>query len=143
MINRTPHNMPQEDTEAAPAHAARLGSGAQHGHTSGWTWRLSAVQSSGLYRIGARGRNARTPAGFGDLVAKVKPAVISVRVKIDEDGDNSAVTQRDNGEQSGSPLDRFSKQFGFRIPNGMQRHQIVTGEGSGFFISARRLCRNQ
>ena len=78
---------------------------------------------------------AQTPAGFGDLVAKVKPAVISVRVKIDEDGDNSAVTQRDNGEQSGSPLDRFSKQFGFRIPNGMQRHQIVTGEGSGFFIS--------
>jgi serine protease Do len=80
---------------------------------------------------------ARTPAGFGDLVAKVKPAVISVRVKIDEDGDNSAVTQRDNeeGNQSDSPLDQFSRQFGFRIPNGMQRHQIITGEGSGFFIS--------
>jgi serine protease Do len=80
---------------------------------------------------------AQTPAGFGDLVAKVKPAVISVRVKIDEDGDNSAVTQRDNeeGNQSDSPLDQFSRQFGFRIPNGMQRHQIITGEGSGFFIS--------
>ncbi|HEY3796535.1 MAG TPA: trypsin-like peptidase domain-containing protein, partial [Bradyrhizobium sp.] len=79
----------------------------------------------------------QTPAGFGDLVAKVKPAVISVRVKIDEDGDNSAVTQRDNdeGNQSDSPLDQFSRQFGFRIPNGMQRHQIITGEGSGFFIS--------
>jgi serine protease Do len=80
---------------------------------------------------------ARTPAGFGDLVAKVKPAVISVRVKIDEDGDNNAVTQRDNeeGNQSDSPLDQFSRQFGFRVPNGMQRHQIITGEGSGFFIS--------
>src|SRR6185437_3553886 len=80
-----------------------------------------------------------TPAGFGDLVAKVKPAVISVRVKIDEDGDNNAVTQRDNGNEDGnqsdSPLDQFSKQFGFRIPHGMQRHQIITGEGSGFFIS--------
>ncbi len=31
----------------------------------------------------------QNPAGFADLVAKVKPAVISVRVKIDEDGDNS------------------------------------------------------
>ena len=47
------------------------------------------------------------------------------------------MTQRDNeeGNQSDSPLDQFSRQFGFRIPNGMQRHQIITGEGSGFFIS--------
>ena len=80
---------------------------------------------------------AQSPAGFGDLVAKVKPAVISVRVKIDEDADNSAVTQRDNeeGNQSDSPFDQFSRQFGFRIPKGMQRHEIITGEGSGFFIS--------
>ena len=79
----------------------------------------------------------QTPAGFGDLVAKVKPAVISVRVKIVEDGDNSAVTQRDNerDNQSDSPLNQFSRQFGFHIPNGMQRHEIITGEGSGFFIS--------
>src|SRR5579863_7499465 len=49
----------------------------------------------------------QAPAGFGDLVSKVKPAVISVRVKIDEDGDSSAVTQRDNdeGNQSDSPFD--------------------------------------
>jgi serine protease Do len=78
-------------------------------------------------------------AGFGDLVAKVKPAVISVRVKIDGDGDNMPVSQRDEGsnsDQSDSPFDQFSQQFGFRVPNGMpHHHQMITGEGSGFFIS--------
>jgi serine protease Do len=87
---------------------------------------------------------AQAPAGFADLVSKVKPAVISVRVKIDEDGGNAAVTQRDsdeNSDQSGSP-EQFFRQFGFRGPNGggfngmPRQHQMVTGEGSGFFISA-------
>ncbi len=83
---------------------------------------------------------AQNTAGFADLVAKVKPAVISVRVKIDGDGDNMAVSQRDGGgmdsDQSDSPFNKFSKQFGFGGHNGMpQRHQVITGEGSGFFIS--------
>ena len=88
---------------------------------------------------------AQAPAGFADLVSKVKPAVISVRVKIDEDGGNAAVTQRDsdeNSDQSGSP-EQFFRQFGFRGPNGgfgglngmPRQHQVITGEGSGFFIS--------
>jgi serine protease Do len=88
---------------------------------------------------------AQAPAGFADLVSKVKPAVISVRVKIDEDGGNAAVTQRDsdeNSDQSGSP-EQFFRHFGFRGPNGgfgglngmPHQHQIITGEGSGFFIS--------
>jgi serine protease Do len=84
---------------------------------------------------------AQAPAGFGDLVAKVKPAVISVRVKIDDDGGNALVSQRDSDgadpDQSGSPLDQFfSRKFGFGVPNGPpHRHRIITGEGSGFFIS--------
>ncbi len=83
---------------------------------------------------------AQNTAGFADLVAKVKPAVVSVRVKIDGDGDNTAVSDRDGGgmnsDQSDSPFNQFSKQFGFRGQNGMpQRHQMITGEGSGFFIS--------
>ena len=81
----------------------------------------------------------QNPAGFGDLVAKVKPAVISVRVKIDNDSDNTPVSQRDEGgnsDQSDSPFDQFSRRFGFQMPNGMpHRHQMITGEGSGFFIS--------
>ncbi|OKO85203.1 serine peptidase [Bradyrhizobium sp. NAS80.1] len=85
---------------------------------------------------------AGTPTGFGDLVAKVKPAVISVRVKIDQDNDKNAMMQQNRMDSDeDTPFDQFSRQFGFRLPNGMngmprQRHQMVTGEGSGFFISA-------
>src|ERR1700756_3937799 len=64
---------------------------------------------------------AHAPTGFADLVSKVKPAVISVRVKIDDDGLNTAVSERGSEEtdpdQSDSPFDRFFfKQFGFRGP---------------------------
>jgi serine protease Do len=70
--------------------------------------------------------------GFADLVSKVKPAVISVRVKIDSDDENGAMqNERMDSDQSGSPFQQF-RQFGFRMP---QRHEVITGEGSGFFIS--------
>ena len=88
------------------------------------------------------------PAGFADLVAKVKPAVISVRVKVDDSAKMMSMNPGDeNGDQSddngvipfapGSPMEKFFQQFGFQnMPNGMQRHhQLITGEGSGFFIS--------
>jgi serine protease Do len=70
-----------------------------------------------------------TPPGFADLVAKVKPAVISVRVKIEE---QSSAENDDNGAiPRNSPFYRF-----FFGPNGEQNKQVVTGEGSGFFISS-------
>src|ERR1700736_2527137 len=64
---------------------------------------------------------SQAPAGFGDLVAKVKPAVISVRVKIDDDGGNPMVSERDSDgadpDQSGSPFEQFfSRQFGSAVP---------------------------
>src|SRR5579884_4071445 len=85
---------------------------------------------------------AQHPAGFADLVAKVKPAVISVRVKIPASAAPAMMQDdQDNGDQQqipiqpGSPFDKFFRQFGqqFGMP---QRHQMITGEGSGFFISA-------
>ena len=74
------------------------------------------------------------PAGFADLVAKVKPAVVSVRVKIDRTNTTS-MNENGNGK---TPFDDFFRQFGFengRSP-AQPRHQMVTGEGSGFFITA-------
>ena len=70
---------------------------------------------------------AQIPPGFADLVSKVKPAVISVRVKIEEDGGNAAVIQREsdeNSDQSGSPFDQFFfRQFGLPGPQWFpQRH---------------------
>jgi len=74
------------------------------------------------------------PPGFADLVTKVKPAVVSVRVKIE--GAKTA-SMKENGNEK-TPFDQFFRQFGFENgPGGMQqRHQVITGEGSGFFISA-------
>jgi serine protease Do len=85
------------------------------------------------------------PAGFADLIAKVKPAVISVRVKVDQgatdgDGPNTSGEELQPFMQ-GSPFEKFFRQFGENGPRGferhsMQPHQMITGVGSGFFISA-------
>jgi serine protease Do len=80
------------------------------------------------------------PSNFADLVAKVKPAVISVRVKIDDSAKLTSMTQ--GGDDiipfaPGSPMEKFFQQFGFQnMPNEMvQPHEPIIGEGSGFFIS--------
>ena len=78
---------------------------------------------------------AQNNAGFGDLVEKVKPAVISVRVKIDDDGQNTPVVQQNDDDQQVSPFDQF-RRFGMPGRNAMPKHEVITGEGSGFFISA-------
>jgi serine protease Do len=107
----------------------------------GWTSAASA----------AAAETTQHPAGFADLVAKVKPAVISVRVKIDAANDPELMKEMhqnssQNGDsdqeavpfEPGSPMEKFFQQFGSQgMPRAEQpRHQFVTGEGSGFFISA-------
>jgi serine protease Do len=74
------------------------------------------------------------PVGFADIVEKVKPSVISVRVKIDRPADSNAGSDDDLPFPPGSPFERFFKRFG--MPNAPQGHQVITGQGSGFFISA-------
>jgi len=87
------------------------------------------------------------PAGFADIVAKVKPAVISVRVKVSNSAEPASL--QDDGDegaqqmpvQPGSPLDKFLQQFGQQFgrqfgPHAPQRRETITGEGSGFFITA-------
>ena len=79
------------------------------------------------------------PVGFANIVEKVKPAVISVRVKV-----TGGATMM--GFEGDSPLppnvERFFRRFG--LPEGLSpeqprtspRERLVTGQGSGFFISA-------
>jgi serine protease Do len=70
-------------------------------------------------------------AGFADLVARVKPAVISVRVKIED------VAQKASMERDGDGVHPFGRSSPFEMPNANpQRHRMITGEGSGFFISS-------
>src|SRR5580704_8192435 len=75
------------------------------------------------------------PVGFADIVEKVKPAVISVRVKIDRPAD-STLSNDDLPFPPGSPFERFFKKFGMpNMPNNPNGHEVITGQGSGFFIS--------
>src|SRR5208337_3219500 len=82
------------------------------------------------------------PASFADVVDRVKGAVVSVKVKIDEtnvsyDGDAEPAPNFPKG----GPLEKFFKQFGgrgFGERGGQEHEQPRTGmaQGSGFFISA-------
>src|SRR5580692_11812397 len=61
------------------------------------------------------------PVGFADIVEKVKPAVISVRVKIDQPA-NSNDSDDALPFPPGSPFEKFFRQFGTpNMPNG---HEI-------------------
>ena len=109
----------------------------------GQYWRSSA----GAAPASAAEFGMQRPVGFADIVAKVKPAVISVRVKVSGSADPALLHgSRDDDEeqiptQPGSPLDKFLHQFGDQFgqqfgPQAPRRHDTITGEGSGFFISA-------
>ena len=76
------------------------------------------------------------PTGFADIVEKVKPAVISVRVKMRADTQLSA--DDENPFPKGSPMEKFFKRFGMPegIPKAPRGRQFGQAQGSGFFISA-------
>jgi serine protease Do len=82
-------------------------------------------------------------ASFADVVAKVKPAVVSVRVKMNSDGDSdtNGMNHQENGnnqQQLPPDIQRFFRQFGMpNMPNGQrQQRHFSMAQGSGFFISA-------
>ncbi len=76
------------------------------------------------------------PTGFADIVEKVKPAVISVRVKMRADTQLSA--DDENPFPKGSPMEKFFKRFGMPegVPKAPRGRQFGQAQGSGFFISA-------
>jgi serine protease Do len=83
------------------------------------------------------------PESFAGIVAKVKPAVISVRVSIDGAADETSLRHNGSDDEAipfapGSPMQKFFQQFGDQDGQGdqPQAHQTIIGEGSGFFISA-------
>jgi serine protease Do len=105
--------------------------------------KLPAMSTSVAYA-----QNAQRPVGFADIVEQVKPAVISVRVKMDGGprlmGFDALPTPR---ATPGSPMDRFFRRSPDSavpnvpgLPDDLRRQapgrNLVTGQGSGFFISA-------
>jgi len=89
--------------------------------------------------LSEQARKLQAPVGFADIVEKVKPAVISVRVKVD--GGSQTNTLGSNDVPPG--LREFFRRFGMPdgpngsegMPRGRGRN-VITGQGSGFFISA-------
>jgi serine protease Do len=103
--------------------------------------------NSGLGASPAQAQGLQRPVGFADIVEKVKPAVVSVRVKMDG-GPRVSGFEGEMPFPKGSPMDRFFRQFGSPDDGnqgnpGNQGRQgtpggrnMITGQGSGFFISA-------
>jgi serine protease Do len=73
------------------------------------------------------------PVGFADIVEKVKPSVISVRVKMERSA-SPDLNDQEMPFPPGSPFERFFKRFG--TPNAPNGKEVITGQGSGFFITA-------
>lgn len=80
-----------------------------------------------------KARKATAPVGFADIVEQVKPAVIAVRVKVN----GNAQASRSDSDDLPPGLREFFRRFGAPdMPNMPRRNNRVTGQGSGFFISA-------
>ena len=79
------------------------------------------------------------PASFADVVEKVRPAVVSVRVKsVAEDASASGGEDQPFFDfPPGTPMERFFKQFRQQMPKGQRQQQgpAQMSLGSGFFIS--------
>jgi serine protease Do len=76
-------------------------------------------------------------AGFADLVASVKPAVVSVRTKTQMTP--QLMADDDSRPFQGTPFEKFFKEFdgrGMPWPKGNRQQDLVQGQGSGFFVSA-------
>ncbi|HLM40567.1 MAG TPA: trypsin-like peptidase domain-containing protein [Microvirga sp.] len=82
---------------------------------------------------------------FADVIEQVKPAVVAVKVKVqnvaarDDDNDNPGFSTPDL--PPGHPMERFFRQFrdgqrGDRSERGQRPRQFGQSLGSGFFISA-------
>jgi serine protease Do len=127
---------------------------------------LAGVPAYGPSAWAAAGKAIEAPAtetlapqnGFADLVAKVKPAVISVQVRYDNVARTASTNDNNNNNNNnvtpfGPGLRDFFRQFGFgntpNTPNGQFREfgfgetpnmpqvqRRTEAEGSGFFISA-------
>ena len=100
---------------------------------------LAGYPAALAQNLSEQAHKLQAPVGFADIVEKVKPAVISVRVKVDSGSQTTGL-----GSDDVPPgLREFFRRFGMPdIPNGpegMPRgrgHNMITGQGSGFFISA-------
>ncbi len=87
----------------------------------------------------AYAQTTQRPVGFADIVERVKPAVISVRVRME--ARQQPIPNVDEFPP-GSDMDQFLRRFfdregrdGGQMPRMPRGRSYITGQGSGFFIS--------
>ena len=99
-------------------------------------WNYPSAQAQNLTE---QAHKLNAPVGFADIVAKVKPAVISVRVRLEGTQTTGLASNevppglREFFRRFGMPGRRSMPQGG---PHGRGGHNVILGQGSGFFISA-------
>src|SRR5688572_10659002 len=104
---------------------------------------VDVFTSAAHAQVSTEVRKVEKPIGFADIVERVKPSVISVKVNIAEKSaskDDSPGNNEDSPFQPGSPMERFFKRFGGPdgLPPGLRGgprggRGPVSGQGSGFF----------
>ena len=104
---------------------------------------VSADTMSNRWTSAAYAQTLQPRSGFADIVDKIKPAVISVRAKLDAGTRTTGRGASPSPEEN--PLERFFRQFGlpdndFRAPNTAQpAHE----GGVGLLHFGGRLCGDQ
>jgi serine protease Do len=73
------------------------------------------------------------PASFADVVERVKPAVVAIKVKAVEDAQGGGIFEMPEMSPD-DPMYRFFKRFGEPGPGRPQKHMTMS-QGSGFIIS--------
>jgi serine protease Do len=103
------------------------------------SWSGSALAQN----VTQQAQTVARPVGFADIVEKVKPAVISVRVTMESPSPTLSEDQSSSPFPPGSQMERFFRRFGLPNPDGSgngngnpRAPRGVTGQGSGFFISS-------
>src|SRR5262249_39585869 len=73
----------------------------------------SGFSTPNLTIASAHAETMQRSSGFADVVEKVKPAVVSVRVKIDATAKTTGMNDNNeaNPMQPGAPLEKFFEQF--------------------------------
>jgi serine protease Do len=119
------------------ASVAVVGAGVVIGPNFAPNANLPAIGSAIAQTQIAQTQNVQRPVGFADIVEKVKPSVISVRVKVETP--RTSLNSDELPFPPGSPMERFFRQFRDQMPDSPRTprgRQFGMGQGSGFFISA-------
>jgi serine protease Do len=100
--------------------------------------RFDIFGSAAHAQVANAASSAAQPSGFADVVERVKPSVISVKVTTKDKTIDAS--NKGDADEPGSPMERFFRQFGgpngeFQNPGRNGRHGTM-GQGSGFFISS-------